>query len=251
MLRPLRSMRDFGSIERIMPKTPLLEGISLTLWNISKKLKNHKPRHLSSTGVKSQHRLTSQRRIFSTVFLLVFSCVTNHWFPVAGWNACMNQNFVLLWKCQIFYRHWISKRLRDPIEYRRYFWKTAAKQYVYHSVYFFAKYSIRACFPPSGKQRLSVLSTRKVTGPKLSNIGQLVCCQRCLNSLKELSSIEYMKVLSIASLTRDTGSGREDQPQCKCCRCPIKRVSQRGPCSKKAYFDFAKAFDKVSPRKLI
>ena len=61
--------------------------------------------HLSSTGVKSQHRLTSKRRIFSTVFLLVFSCVTNHWFPVAGRNAWTNQCLVLLKKCQIFYRH--------------------------------------------------------------------------------------------------------------------------------------------------
>ena len=59
----------------------------------------------ATTGVKSQHRLTSKRRIFLTVSLLVFSCVTNHWFPVAGQNAWTNKCFVLLKKCQIFYRH--------------------------------------------------------------------------------------------------------------------------------------------------
>ena len=59
----------------------------------------------SPTGVKSQHRLTSKRRIFPTVSLLVFSCVTNNWLLLAGRNAWTNQCFVLLKKCQIFYRH--------------------------------------------------------------------------------------------------------------------------------------------------
>ena len=96
---------------------------------------------------------------------------------------------------------------------------------MYHSVYQFAKYSIRACFPHSGKHRLSVLSTRKVIGPQLSNISLLVSCQMCLNSSKKLFSVENLKVLSISSLTTNTGSGTKDQPKGCCCRSSIKCIN--------------------------
>ena len=89
----------------------------------------------------------------------------------------------------------------------------------------FRKILNKGVSPPSGKHRLSVLSTRKVTGPQLSNDGQLVSCEMCLKSSKELFPIKYMKVICISSLTTNTGSGRKDRPQCSCCRTSIKCIN--------------------------
>ena len=111
------------------------------------------------------------------------------------------------------------------MRYRKHLWRNAAKRYVYPSVYYFANNSIRACFPPSGKHRLSILSTRKVIGPQLSNIGQFVSVKVCLKSSKKFLPFECMKVLSIFTLTTNTGSGRKDQPQCSWFRSSMKCIN--------------------------
>ena len=62
-----------------------------------------------------------------------------------------------------------------------------------------------------------------------------------------------MKVLSISSLTTNTGSGRNDQPQCSCCRSSIKYINPTTNVTLVVKWRIltAKAFDKVYHRKLI